>query len=132
MHQGMPRRQGLSIVQLLTMIVILAAMIAIAHPAIRRQSTADAAEACQLNLTRIENAEIQYALDRNPAPGATVTLEELVKSCPKQLKELPICPAGGHYTVNAIDTTPTCSLAAQGHIITKWKPAPNTSEDLVR
>jgi hypothetical protein len=48
------------------------------------------------------------------------------------LPELPVCPADGVYAVNAIDTTPTCSLAALGHRIIERLPAPGTSEDLIR
>jgi len=108
---------------------IVAAMVAVSIPVVASQRRADEAEACQLNLVRIQNAKVRYAVDHDLAAGSTVTLEELIKACPKQLPTMPECPGGGKYAINTIGTTATCSLEGQGHRIIKRLPVAGLASD---
>jgi hypothetical protein len=36
---------------------------------------------------------------------------------PAYIREKPACPGGGAYTLNAVDTKPTCDKTADGHTL---------------
>jgi hypothetical protein len=102
---------------LLAILVIVGVMIVIAIPGVARQRRDNQAAACVINLTRIENAKIRRAIDRDLPDGTTVTLRELVEACPAQLPYFPRCPSEGAYTVGPIGGQVRCSLADEGHSI---------------
>ena len=67
---------------------------------------------CISNLRRIDWAKQQWALDNLKSPGSVPTMSEIAHYVtPEELK----CPADGTYTLNSIDTPPTCSVP--GHAI---------------
>ncbi|MBM4143877.1 MAG: hypothetical protein FJ225_09855 [Lentisphaerae bacterium] len=63
--------------------------------------------ACINNLRMIDAAKEQWALENNKVEGEEASLQgicEYIKG-----NALPLCPAGGTYTVGAIGANPTCS-----------------------
>lgn len=71
------------------------------------------ASACINNLKLIQQAKEQWAQDRHQPPDAVPTPQDLVAYLPDQL--FPQCPAGGHYSINAVSHLPTCSIP--GHVL---------------
>jgi hypothetical protein len=61
---------------------------------------------CVNNLRQLEGAKQQWALENNQAQGAPVDAAALKP----YLKEMPVCPAGGSYTIGAVGTPSSCSL----------------------
>jgi hypothetical protein len=68
---------------------------------------------CIKNLEQIASAKAHWAEDNAAEKGLPVTMEKLVDYLPAQA--VPICPAGGHYSVNRVGAAPGCSVG--GHSI---------------
>ena len=74
------------------------------------------ARACQENLSKLDGAKEQFALEYKSRNGAPVMWQNLLdpeatgKLGMGYLKSKPVCPSGGTYTLNNIGTDPTCSI----------------------
>jgi hypothetical protein len=73
---------------------------------------------CVNNLRQIDGAKEQWALENRQAQGAPADAS-VIKP---YLKEMPVCPAGGSYTIGAIGTLPVCTTP--GHALPQPTPAP--------
>lgn len=74
-----------------------------------------ATAACINNLRLIDGAKQQWALENNKTAGAVPTSQDILAYLPNQT--VPVCPAGGQYTLNAAGQSPTCSIP--GHELPK-------------
>lgn len=72
---------------------------------------------CQENLTRIDGAKEQWAMDSSKITGPQVTAEDLIS--PELLKEIPKCPSGGVYIINDVGTGPVCTSGLPGHSLSE-------------
>jgi hypothetical protein len=82
--------------------------------ALRLNVTPEArAGVCINNLRQIDAAKQQWALENARTPDAIPTPADMARYLPT--KALPICPAGGAYALNAVNTKPTCNVA--GHVL---------------
>jgi hypothetical protein len=70
------------------------------------------ANACVNNLRQIEGAKHQWALENNKPESATPSTQDIL---PYLKDGFPKCPAGGIYSINAVQAHPTCST--QGHAV---------------
>jgi predicted RNase H-like nuclease (RuvC/YqgF family) len=71
--------------------------------------------ACINNLRLIDGAKQQWALENQKPRGALLTAADLmpyVKS-----NALPVCPAGGVYTINPVGIAPICNIP--GHTLSR-------------
>jgi hypothetical protein len=71
------------------------------------------ANVCINNLRLIDGAKQTWALEQNKTPDSVPTPQDLVPYLGNQL--FPQCPAGGSYTINAVRSHPTCTIA--GHAL---------------
>ena len=69
-----------------------------------------ARDACINNLRQIFAAEQEWALENNKTNNETPTWADLKG---RFIRDIPVCPAGGSYTLSPIDGYPKCSVA--GH-----------------
>lgn len=69
--------------------------------------------ACINNLRQIDGAMQQWALENQKPATAIPTAKDIAR----YLKDnaLPVCPAGGIYTLNAVSVEPTCNIP--GHVL---------------
>jgi prepilin-type N-terminal cleavage/methylation domain-containing protein len=106
----MKRRSGFTLVEIMIVVAIIGIIVTIAIPGFLRARETSRARSCQENLTKIDGAKEQYALDRNLAHNAAISggWTDLVGGT-NYLKSQPTCSAGGTYTMNAIGTAPTCN-----------------------
>ncbi len=74
---------------------------------------------CQENLTRIDGAKEQWALEHNKKVTDTPELSDLISESTGYLKAFPGCPAGGSYVINPVGTNPVCSTGLSGHTMTE-------------
>ncbi len=96
----------------LTMSVAPVAMLsAIAIPSFMKSRQVAQQSSCINNLRIIDHAKEQWALANNKNEGDAVTMADIQP----YLKQVPVCPQGGKYTLGAIGTEPTCSHA--GHVL---------------
>jgi len=68
---------------------------------------------CQNNLRQIEGAKQQWAAQNQRPAGALVGAQDLAPFLPN--KAVPMCPAGGVYTLNPVGINPICNIA--GHVL---------------
>ena len=100
-------------------IAIIGMLAAIAIPNYVRARGTAGRTACVNNLRQLDGAKQQWALE-NQKGGAETPTEADLK--PYLREGMPTCPAGGNYTINALNADPTCSRAADGHVLSKVKP----------
>ena len=62
---------------------------------------------CVSNLRMIDLAKQMWAQDNKKEASAIPTRDELL---PFLNHKLPVCPAGGEYTINQVDQHPECSV----------------------
>ncbi len=108
--------KGFTLVEIMIVVAIIGIIIAIAVPAFLRARENSRGRACQENLSKIDGAKEQYALELKLSNGASVTMANLINppnSTTGQgyLKSTPNCPSSGTYTTNNVGTNPTCSIA---------------------
>jgi prepilin-type N-terminal cleavage/methylation domain-containing protein len=107
------RSKGFTLVEIMIVVAIIGILIAIAVPGFVKARTQSRNRACQENLTKIDGAKEQWALENNKAVGTDCTMDDLyVDDGSGYLKSSPQCPAadGEDYTVNAIGTAPACPV----------------------
>jgi hypothetical protein len=68
------------------------------------------AAACVNNLRQLEQAKLQWALDKGKNATDVPTAQELAPYCKDGI--FPACPDGGTYSINAVGEPPACSIAA--------------------
>jgi septal ring factor EnvC (AmiA/AmiB activator) len=68
---------------------------------------------CINNLRLIDGAKQQWALQNQKGPDAVPLPQEIAPYFPNG--QYPQCPAGGRYTLNAVNKAPTCSIP--GHAL---------------
>jgi type II secretion system protein G len=107
--------KGFTLVEIMIVVAIIGILIAIAVPGFVRARTQSRNRACQENLTKIDGAKEQWALENNKAPTDACAMTNLVTADPttSYMKKVPVCPEGGTYTVGAVGTDPTCSKGGQ-------------------
>ena len=89
-------------------IAVIGMLAAIAIPNFVKARTTAQMNACINNLRVIDGAKQQWAIENKKPMTDTPTQSEVGA----YLKEgqLPICPAGGTYAINAVGAAPTCSI----------------------
>ena len=70
---------------------------------------------CVNNLKQIDLAKKMWATDNNKGDSDTPTRADLATYLPN--KQLPVCPAGGAYTINSVSQAPECSIP--GHVLNR-------------
>jgi len=79
-------------------------------------SAQDALNACINNLRQIDAAKQQWALENNKTATATPEAKDIAAYLgTAQNPGFPKCPAGGKYTIGAVNVAPTCSIP--GHAL---------------
>lgn len=105
-------KKGFTLVEIMIVVAIIGIIIAIAVPAFLRARENSRGRACQENLSKIDGAKEQWALETKATNTATPNMTSLVSNNGTgYLKVEPKCPAGGTYGVNAMSTDPTCSYS---------------------
>ena len=90
-------------------VLIIGILLAIAVPQFVTMRTKSQTATCIDNLTEIESAKEIWAQETHQPATATAAQTDLV---PGYIKSFPSCPSAGTYTIQPLDTRPTCTVAA--------------------
>ena len=77
------------------------------------KQTQAAVGTCINNLRQLDGAKQQWALEHQKGPDAVPLPQEIVPYFPNG--QMPQCPVGGRYILNAVNKAPTCSIP--GHAL---------------
>ena len=108
MHQR--KKKGVTLIELLLVVVILGVLAAIAIPKITASSTTAKLNACKTNIDILNSQIEMYRVDTGDYPATLATLTSDPNYFPE---DVPVCPSNGTYTMNG--TTYRCSCDAAGH-----------------
>lgn len=99
-------RKGVTLIELLIVVLILAALSAIAIPRISKSATNAKQNACDTNIDVINSAIEMYNADNGSYPAA---LTDVTKSTTYFPDGEPKCPLAGNYSLDGTTKRVSCS-----------------------
>ena len=105
---------GFTLVEILIVVGIIGMLATIAIPNMIRARISAQQRACIKNLSTLEAAKQMWGVEAGKADGSLPGTADLIGP-DSYVKQMPICPAGGSYTFNAIGVSTTCNIA--GHTL---------------
>ena len=103
------RSTGFTLVEIMIVVAIIGLLAAIAIPNFVKARTASQRAACIANLKQIDGAKATWALENKKTAADIPTASDLYGST-KYIRDEPVCPTGGAYTINAGGIKPSCSI----------------------
>src|SRR5437867_7598416 len=111
------RTAGFTLVEIMIVVAIIALLAAIAIPNFVKARTASQKSACIANLKQIDGAKATWALEQKKTSTDTPTGTDLYGAT-NYIRDQPVCPANGAYTIDQVQNKPTCPNAAtMGHTL---------------
>ena len=110
MQLNTSRKSGFTLVEIMIVVAIIGLLAAIAIPNFIKAREASQKNACIANLRQIDGAKNTYALENKKVNTDPVVDADLF-DVSLYIREKPLCPAGGTYTLNVVSVKPTCNIA---------------------
>ena len=103
--------RGFTLVEIMIVVAIIGVILSIAVPAWMRQRERARQRACQENLSKIQGAKEQWAMENQIPDSGVPSWDDLVQpGGTGYLKAQPHCPAGGDYTIGSVGVAAICSI----------------------
>lgn len=107
------KNKGFTLVEIMIVVLIIGILLAIAVPNFIKARETSRNRTCVANLRQIEAAKEQWAMETGQAATAVPTAADLTGANGYIKGNMPTCPSGGTYAINAVNANPTCTTA--GH-----------------
>jgi prepilin-type N-terminal cleavage/methylation domain-containing protein len=109
------RRAGFTLVELMIVCFVISLIAAIAVPSFIHARNNSRKNICISNLRQINNAKASWSGEKAVLGNALPTDADLFGP-DKYVREKPVCPIDGDYTLETLDKRPTCSYGpTYGH-----------------
>lgn len=109
------QKAGFTLIEVMVVLLVIVALIAIAMPNWMHARDSSRSRSCCENLRQIDSAKEQWGMTTTAPVTAEPAPADLVSEYMKGPEDtLPVCPSGGSYTINDLETPPRCSVADNG------------------
>ena len=98
-----------TLVEIMIVVAIIGLLAAIAIPNFIKARNASQKAACVANLRTMDGAKATWALEQKKSNGDTPTDADLFGNA-SYIREKPGCPSSGTYSLNQVDTKPSCTV----------------------
>lgn len=103
------KNRAFTLVEIMIVVLIIGVISAIAVPNWIKVRGNARHHSCIANMTKMQEAKEQWAMENKKSSGDAVTSSDLV---PGYLKSFMSCPSGGTYTIGSVGTNVSCSESA--------------------
>ena len=97
--------KGFTLVEIMIVVAIIAILAAVAIPNFVKYRRNAQAASCIANLKQIQTAKEQWMMANGTVPSSL----DKISGATNYIKNKPVCPANGTYTIGADGVDPTCS-----------------------
>ena len=108
-------KSAFTLVEIMIVVGVIALLASIAVPNYLRARRSTWKSTCINNLRQLDSAKHQWAQERQKTDTDVPSPDDLKVYIKNEV--YPSCPAGGVYTIGALNTDPTCSKSGEGHAL---------------
>jgi prepilin-type N-terminal cleavage/methylation domain-containing protein len=110
------RRSAFTLVEIMIVVAIIGLLAAIAIPNFIKAREASQKNACIANLKQIDGAKNTWALEQKKV-NSDLPVDTDLFGTTLYIREKPVCPANGAYTLGVVSDKPLCAFSTIGHTL---------------